>query len=48
LFLDFQHAGSVHTAEFTVTVDASGNQTIAPPATMPTGTPDHESTPHGH
>jgi hypothetical protein len=48
LFLDFQHAGSVHTAEFTVTVDASGNQTIAPPAAVPTGAPDHESTPHGH
>jgi hypothetical protein len=48
LFLDFQHAGSVHTAEFTITVDASGNQTIAPQATMPTGAPNHESTPHGH
>lgn len=52
LFLDFQHAGKVHTAEFTVTVGASGNA-ITPPSTPPSPAPastptGQESTPHGH
>ncbi|GAB3822756.1 hypothetical protein [Kribbella italica] len=49
LFLDFQHAGTVHTAEFTVTVDADGT-TIVPPTTLPSSstTPGHDTTPHGH
>jgi hypothetical protein len=59
LFLDFQHAGKVHTAEFTV--NATGNAIVPPAATAtttasptrtPSGTasetPGHESTPHGH
>lgn len=48
LFLDFQHQGAVHTAEFTVTVGASGQQPVAPPPATTTGQPDPESTPHGH
>jgi hypothetical protein len=42
LFLDFQHAGKVHTAEFRV--DVTGK------AIMPTGVPtsSDEETPHGH
>ncbi|TCM46984.1 hypothetical protein [Kribbella sp. VKM Ac-2568] len=52
LFLDFQHAGRVHTAEFTVNVSTTGTA-IVPPATLPSPTPKkttpgHESTPHGH
>ncbi|WP_350278874.1 hypothetical protein [Kribbella sp. HUAS MG21] len=60
LFLDFQHAGKVRTAEFTVKVGATGT-TIAPPSTEPstepsavpsapitTKTPGHAETPHGH
>ena len=50
LFLDFQHAGAVHTAEFTVRVD-SGGTTIVPPTSVPsatTTTPGHAETPHGH
>ncbi|MFF0268935.1 hypothetical protein [Kribbella sp. NPDC004536] len=35
LFLDFQHAGAVHTAEFTVKVDSTGTA-IVPPAALPT------------
>jgi hypothetical protein len=59
LFLDFQHAGKVHTAEFTV--NATGNAIVPPagtatttasPTRAPSGTasetPGHESTPHGH
>ena len=46
LFLDFQHAGKVRTAEFTVNVGTTGTQ-IVPPSTLPTAAPD-ESTPHGH
>ncbi|TDU88872.1 hypothetical protein EV138_2424 [Kribbella voronezhensis] len=50
LFLDFQHGGKVHTAEFRV--DVTG-QAIVPspmPSGMPnnSGTPGHEETPHGH
>jgi hypothetical protein len=41
LFLDFQHAGAVHTAEFTVKVDAHGNRLSAPPASS-------TSTAHGN
>ncbi|MFI5736669.1 hypothetical protein ACIA49_41510 [Kribbella sp. NPDC051587] len=41
LFLDFQHAGAVHTAEFTVEVGGDGTQ-IVPTA------PPVEETPHGH
>ncbi len=59
LFLDFQHAGKVRTAEFTVTVGATGTPIVPPaslpaetPAATPTGTPastpGHEATPHGH
>ena len=49
LFLDFQHAGKVHTAEFTVTV--SGNAVTPPsmpPSSAPSEMPGDESTPHGH
>jgi hypothetical protein len=47
LFLDFQHAGKVRTAEFTVNVGTDGNA-IVPPAELPGTTPDHEESPHGH
>lgn len=44
LYLDFQHAGAVHTAEFTVTVGASSNDPAGPAEStptkaVPTGTP---------
>ena len=42
LFLDFQHAGKVHTAEFRV--DVTGKAIV--PGAMPT--PGSEDTPHGH
>nr|WP_202886287.1 hypothetical protein [Kribbella sandramycini] len=42
LFLDFQHAGAVHTAEFTVDVGTDG-KTIVPPTALPT-----ETKPHSH
>jgi hypothetical protein len=45
LFLDFQHAGAVHTAEFTVRVGSTGTA-IVPPTAVPTA--EHEETPHGH
>jgi hypothetical protein len=45
LFLDFQHAGAVHTAEFTVKVDLTGAAIV--PTTTATS-PGHEATPHGH
>jgi hypothetical protein len=44
LFLDFQHAGKVRTAAFTVEVPAAGRQ--RPAAT--TGAPVPEPGPHGH
>lgn len=55
LFLDFQHAGVVRTAEFTVQVGAD-RTAIVPPTPVPTAaaptatatTPGHEETPHGH
>ncbi len=52
LFLDFQHAGKVHTAEFTVNVGTTGTA-IVPPAELPsaaptTKKPGHAETPHGH
>jgi len=49
LFLDFQHAGKVRTAEFTVNVGTTGTP-IVPPSALPTAapTPTDESTPHGH
>lgn len=52
LFLDFQHAGKVHTAEFTVNVSTTGTA-IVPPAELPSAaptatTPGYEQTPHGH
>ncbi|GAB3937001.1 hypothetical protein GCM10029976_049410 [Kribbella albertanoniae] len=50
LFLDFQHAGAVHTAEFTVQVGGEG-KAIVPPTVLPSSepsTPSHEETPHGH
>ncbi|MGW6279808.1 hypothetical protein [Kribbella sp. NPDC055071] len=40
LFLDFQHAGEVHTAEFTVRVSSDGT-TIAPPTAVPNETESH-------
>jgi hypothetical protein len=43
LFLDFQHAGAVHTAEFTVRVGADATA-IVPPATVPS----HEEEAHTH
>ncbi|WP_432887586.1 hypothetical protein ACQPYH_05675 [Kribbella sp. CA-245084] len=46
LFLDFQHAGAVHTAEFTVHVDSTGT-TITPPTGVPTSTA-HEEEEHEH
>ncbi|MGW6198045.1 hypothetical protein ACWF0M_18020 [Kribbella sp. NPDC055110] len=46
LFLDFQHAGKVHTAEFTVKVGSTA--TAVPTATTATQTPGHAETPHGH
>ena len=46
LFLDFQHAGAVHTAEFTVHVDSNGT-TIAPPTAVPTSAA-HEEEAHEH
>ncbi|MEU4603717.1 hypothetical protein AB0F43_12110 [Kribbella sp. NPDC023972] len=51
LFLDFQHAGAVRTAEFTVKVGTDGTTAIVPPTKLPTAapsTPGHEETPHGH
>jgi len=49
LFLDFQHAGKVHTAEFTVRVGSVGSAFV-PPTAVPTATttPGHAETPHGH
>ncbi|NEA31785.1 hypothetical protein [Streptomyces sp. SID13031] len=44
LFLDFQHAGKVRTAEFTVTVGSDGTA-IVPPSELPGA---EEETPHGH
>jgi hypothetical protein len=44
LFLDFQHAGKVRTAEFTVNVGSDGTA-IVPPSELPGST---EETPHGH
>ncbi|GAA3097519.1 hypothetical protein JOF29_005985 [Kribbella aluminosa] len=46
LFLDFQHAGAVHTAEFTVKVGSTRAAIVPPTAT--TTTPGHAETPHGH
>lgn len=43
LFLDFQHAGAVHTAEFTVKVSSTGT-TIVPP----TAVPSHAEEAHDH
>ncbi|HET6740629.1 MAG TPA: hypothetical protein VFH76_16900 [Kribbella sp.] len=43
LFLDFQHAGAVHTAEFTVRVGSDATA-IVPPATVPS----HEEEAHTH
>ncbi|WP_020391617.1 hypothetical protein [Kribbella catacumbae] len=49
LFLDFQHAGKVRTAEFTVNVGSTGTA-IVPPSELPgaSETPGHEESPHGH
>ncbi|WP_343046188.1 hypothetical protein [Nonomuraea typhae] len=43
LFLDFQHGGAVHTADFTVKAGEGSQQ---PP--KPEEKNDHDSTPHGH
>jgi hypothetical protein len=50
LFLDFQHGGKVHTAEFRVDVTGQAIVPSAGPSDMPgTGeTPGHEETPHSH
>jgi hypothetical protein len=48
LFLDFQHAGAVHTAEFTVEVGSTG-KAIVPPTAVPTqatSTPEGEAHEH--
>ncbi|MBB5075928.1 hypothetical protein [Nonomuraea endophytica] len=45
LFLDFQHGGAVHTADFTA---KAGEGTTAKPTAKPTAKNDHDSTPHGH
>jgi hypothetical protein len=48
LYLDFQHSGTVRTAEFTVTAGAGGTPTPTPPPTpgMPAATPSPAA--HGH
>jgi hypothetical protein len=43
LFLDFQHAGAVHTAEFTVKVDSTGTAIVPP-----TAVPSHAEEAHEH
>jgi hypothetical protein len=51
LFLDFQHAGVVRTAEFTVKVGTDGTAIVPPtkvPASQAPATPGDETTPHGH
>jgi hypothetical protein len=45
LYLDFQHGGRVHTAEFTVVAGAAPAATGAP---TPTGGADHGTPGHGH
>ncbi|ADB30163.1 hypothetical protein Kfla_1059 [Kribbella flavida DSM 17836] len=52
LYLDFQHAGAVRTAEFTVRVGTDGTA-IVPPTPQPShpgksSSPGHGETPHGH
>jgi hypothetical protein len=48
LFLDFQHAGAVRTAEFTVATGATGDR-AAPAPDVPTGHADGPAAPaHGH
>jgi hypothetical protein len=48
LFLDFQHAGAVRTAEFTVATGATGDA-AAPAPDVPTGHADDPAAPaHGH
>ncbi|MEU4193538.1 hypothetical protein AB0E69_16685 [Kribbella sp. NPDC026611] len=46
LFLDFQHAGAVHTAEFTVKVGSTGTA-IVPPTAVPAHE-EHEEEDHSH
>ncbi|QNE20634.1 hypothetical protein F1D05_25370 [Kribbella qitaiheensis] len=46
LFLDFQHAGKVHTAEFRV--DVTGQAIVPSAVPSSSETPGHEETPHGH
>ena len=53
LFLDFQHAGAVHTAEFTVKVGADGTAIVPPsacrrPRPATNRLPGTRPTPHGH
>ncbi|MFG1883520.1 hypothetical protein [Micromonospora sp. NPDC049102] len=49
LYLDFQHAGRVHTAEFTVVVGTSTTTTAPTPSgPAPTGSADHGTPGHGH
>lgn len=45
LFLDFQHAGTVRTAEFTLTTDG---HTLPVAPTPPAATPGHADDGHGH
>lgn len=48
LFLDFQHAGAVHTAEFTVKVDSTGTAIVPPTAVPSHAAPTHEGEAHEH
>ncbi|MEU4555808.1 hypothetical protein EV382_5642 [Micromonospora violae] len=59
LYLDFQHGGRVHTAEFTVVVDAAATGAVptpggptpggpTPSGPAPTGDADHGAPGHGH
>ncbi|MFE9190731.1 hypothetical protein ACFYL6_14075 [Micromonospora sp. NPDC007208] len=49
LYLDFQHGGRVHTAEFTVVAGAAPTATAPTPSgPAPTGGADHGTPGHGH
>ncbi|MGC4865312.1 hypothetical protein ACLQ3B_07755 [Micromonospora sp. DT53] len=49
LYLDFQHGGRVHTAEFTVVAGAAATGDVPTPSgPAPTGAADHGTPGHGH
>ncbi|WP_433315437.1 hypothetical protein ACQP0U_02660 [Micromonospora sp. CA-269861] len=49
LYLDFQHGGRVHTAEFTVVAGAATTASVPTPSgPAPTGGADHGTPGHGH